>query len=124
MIQRADTEHPSGKGAILSALESSRPGERARTARMLHKLLSRSKVTREPEFWQPIIEQLSLIARTSCDRDATAAAKVLAQLRAQDIGIVIHLDKNERLDAGKPTERVAVAFDFEDIQPIHQVGRN
>jgi hypothetical protein len=60
----------------------------------------------DPEFWVPILPALVAGASQTTDpRGAARCAALLAHLRAQNIDILKHLDKHERLDDGKPTER-------------------
>lgn len=65
----------------------------------------------DPEMWRPIVDAMAQAARDSTDpRGAARCASVLAHLRAQNIAIAQHLDKNDRLDEGSPTENLAHTF--------------
>lgn len=79
-------------------------------------------VSDSPEFWGPIIEALAKSAQDTRDKRGSAAcARVLVQLRAQQLGAMVEADKLDRLDTGRPTERVT--FDFEPVKPLG-AGRN
>jgi hypothetical protein len=64
-------------------------------------------VSDDPDFWAPIIDGLKVGAGCGATdpRGAARCVAVLERLRAQQIDILKHLDKHERLDDGKPTER-------------------
>ncbi|MCA9726037.1 MAG: hypothetical protein KC729_00030 [Candidatus Eisenbacteria bacterium] len=83
---------------------------RKSTARMLHRAVRACPdVTADPDFWGPIVEALLEGATHGDYRDRKGCAAVLATLRAQNLETLQHLDKNERLDDGKSTERIAHA---------------
>ena len=65
-------------------------------------------VSDDPEFWIPIIKALRIGATDRDDpRGAARCAAVLQRLRDQNIDILKHLDKTDRMDDGKPTETIA-----------------
>jgi len=53
----------------------------------------------------------------STDRDRLRASEFLASVAAKGIEVTMYLDKNERLDTGKATERVDHAVIVKGIDP-------
>lgn len=108
MIQRVEQgntpEQQSGGQGVSESLLT--PNHRRETAIMLQRALrSCKRVTADPTLWGPIVEALELGASDRDDpRGAARCAQVLATLRAQNLDVMKHLDKNDRLDDGKPTE--------------------
>ena len=80
---------------------------RKSTARMLHRAVKGCPdVSADAAFWGPIVEALVEGATQGDYRDRKGCAAVLATLRAQNLDILKHLDKNDRLDSDKPTENI------------------
>lgn len=109
MIQRNNNAvEPGGQGVVLQGLTSPRVREQRRTVKLLRQYLRSTAVVQDVDFWDPVIRRLQEIALQEDAKDASPAARVLASLRGQDIDILKHLDKNDRLDTGRPTENVRV----------------
>lgn len=96
-----------GQGEVEKALLTR--GHRRSAAAMLLTALRTANVHEDPKLWGPIIAALKIGAQDADDpRGAARCAAVLAQLRGQNIDVLKHLDKNDRLDDGQPTENVRV----------------
>jgi len=95
-----------GQGVVAAALLER--GHRRSTAAMLQRAVdSCARITEDPELWGPIIQALEVGAQAVDDpRGAARCAQVLATIRSQNLDVLKHLDKNERLDDGAPTENV------------------
>lgn len=100
---------PQGVGGSQVETDLSDPHRRCGTANLLERTLKSCRVEDDPEIWGPIVRALVKAAGDTRDsRGAARCASVLATLRAQNIDVLKYLDKNDRLDDGKPTESVSV----------------